>query len=501
MIMKNSVDLLLVLLILGILLTLIQTSQLPADTLTPNQIAKKARDSMVFIVSILPGGNFISSGSGFFVESNKIATNIHVVDSEIPKIKQVGTETWYTIEGVTAFDAKYDLVILQIAEEGIKLPLGDSNAAQVGDPILAIGTPARGNPSPKREIKVGRKNTESEIWHALKGEIIEGEVKEITISGIRTSDKQLIQLEPSLPPGYSGGPVLNCEGKVIGVSIESIENDSGSFSYAIPSSVLEPLLDRSSKDTHPEPLSKWRKRDPIRGYILYTQGYKKYLKDDFDGAATDLRQAIALNSECELSYLWLANTYLDRGVEKYNSQNYNGAIADYTKIINGFPDSPKVIKELIPKWHIAAAYFNRGNAEKVGENSADYDAAIKDYDKALIRLTEYFKGMHDDGLKPDFTDFTDRVYCDRGLTKFLLGKHEEIQGNEGKAHNLYEEAIKDCSEANVRSKDAQSYYYLGLAYEAQRKNHLAHENFTIAKELDPDNFLSWEQEFERYRIR
>lgn len=501
MIMKNSVNLLLVLLILGVLLTLTQTSQLPADTLTSDQIAEKARDSMVFIVSTLPGENFISSGSGFFVESDKIVTNVHVIDSETPKIKQVGTETWYTIEGVTAFDAKYDLVILQIAEEGVKLPLGDSKAAQVGDPVFAIGNPAIGNPSPKREIKVDRKSTESEIWHALKGKIIEGKVKERTISGIRTSDKQLIQLKPSLLPGYSGGPVLNCEGKVIGVSIESIENDSGSFSYAIPSSVLEPLLDRSSMDTHPEPLLKWRKRDPIRAYILYTQGHKKYLKGDFDGAATDLRQAIALNSEFELSYLWLANTYLDRGVEKYNSQNYNGAIADYTKIINGFPDCTKVIKELIPKWHVAAAYFNRGNAGKDRKNGADYDAAIKDYDKALIQLTEYFKGMRDAGLKPDFLDFADRVYCNRGLAKFLLGKHEEIQENERKAHNLYEDAIKDCSEATVRSKDAQSHYYLGLAYEAQRKDHLAHENFTIAKELDPDNFSIWEQEFWKYRIR
>ena len=493
--MKNYRNFLLVLLILGVLLTLIQTSQLPADTLTPNQIAEKARDSMVFIVSIRPDENFISSGSGFFVESDKIVTNVHVIDSETPKIKQVGTETWYTIEGVTAFDAKYDLVILQVAEEGVKLPLGDSNAAQVGDPILAIG-----NPSPKREIKVGRKSTESEIWHALKGEIIEGEIKESTISGIRTSDKQLIQLKTSLLPGYSGGPVLNCEGKVIGVSIES---GGGGFSYASPSSVLEPLLDQS-KGTHPEPLSKWRKKDPVRAYILYTQGNEKYFKKDFDGAVADLQQAIALDPEFELSYLWLALTYLDRGDKKHKSQNYNGAIADYTKIINGFPDCPKVIKELIPKWHLAAAYFNRGNAEKVEENGADYDAAIKDYDKALILFTEYFKGLHDAGLKPEFLDGTNRVYSNRGLAKFRLGKHEEIQGNEGKSrdlYELYEDARKDFSEANEKSKDALSYYYLGLAYEAQRKDHLAHENFTIAKKLDPDNFLIWEQEFERYRIR
>ncbi len=521
--MKNSVALLLVLLILGVLLILTQTSQLPADTLTPDQIAEKAEDSMVFIVSMPPGENFISSGSGFFVESNKIATNVHVVDSETPKIKQVGTKTWYTIKGVIAFDVKSDLVILQIEEEGVKLPLGDSDAAQAGDLILAAGYPG----SAVKEVLKDKIEhlTESERWEVIKRTKVENKSMKGTIDSIRNSDKQF-RLKAALLPGYSGGPVLNSKGEVIGISIEKGKVGDA---YAGPANKLKVLL-KQSEDAHPEPLSQWQRRDPIQAWAWFNRGQLKYIDGDYAGAITAFDQAIRLNSK-------IANYYNSRGLAKYSNDDYKGAIEDYEKAIGLIPDflSPyeglanayidqgnkkhrsenydaaiadftKIIKELrfIPEWYVAAAYFNRGNVRKDRGNSGNYDAAIKDYDNALMRLTAYFKGLRDAGIKPDFanfTDFADRIHLNRGLTKFLLGKDEGLSGNEGKTRNLYEDAIKDYLEANVRSQDAQSYYYLGLAYEAQRKDRLAHENFTIAKELDPDNFLIWEQEFERYRIR
>ena len=521
--MKNYRRFLLVSLILGILLTLTQTSQLPADTLTPDQIAEKARDSTVLIVSMPPGENFISSGSGFFVETDKIVTNIHVVNNETPKIKQVGPEAWYTIKGVIAFDVKSDMVILQIEEEGVKLPLGDSDTAQAGDPILAVGYP---HSTVKEALKDKIEHiTEAERWKVIKRTKVESKNMKGTIGSIRNSDKQL-RLKASLIPGYSGGPVLNSEGEVIGISVEKRKVGDA---YAGAANKLKVLL-KQSEDAHPEPLSQWQRRNPIQAWAWFNRGQLKYMDGDYAEAITAFNQAIRLNSK-------IANYYNSRGLAKYSNGDYKGAIEDYEKAIGLIPDflSPyeglanayidqgdkkhrsgnydaavadftKIIKELrfIPEWNVAAAYFNRGNVRKDRGNGGDYDAAIKDYDKALIRLTAYFKDLGDAGIKPDsanFTDFADRIYLNRGLAKFLLGKHEEIQGNEGKARNLYEDAIKDCWEANVRSKDAQSYYYLGLAYEAQRKDHLAHENFTRAKELDLNNFLIWERKFERYRIR
>ena len=116
----------------------------------------------------------MSIGSGFFVEQDKIVTNVHVLagktkvtaitaqqlETESASIYhraaqavrntilrlfqgnrlQVGKETAiYTIEGVTAFNAENDLALLKVAETGVPLPLGNSEVLQRGEKVYARG--------------------------------------------------------------------------------------------------------------------------------------------------------------------------------------------------------------------------------------------------------------------------------------------------------------------------------------------------------------------------
>ena len=84
-------------------------------------------------------------GSGFFVAEDKIATNIHVVSQTGPLFVTLGSEeTIWKVEEVTAFDAENDLVVLKISDKGIPLALGDSNALQSGEPVVAMGYPGGG---------------------------------------------------------------------------------------------------------------------------------------------------------------------------------------------------------------------------------------------------------------------------------------------------------------------------------------------------------------------
>ncbi len=90
-----------------------------------------------------------------------------------------------------------------------------------------------------------------------------------------------------------------------------------------------------------------------------------------------------------LAYAQTAEDYYNSGLDKYDQQDYKGAIQDHTKAI-----------ELSPK--LAVAYHNRGHAKA---RLKDYRGAIQDFNKAIE-------------LNPNF----DLAYYNRGLAKLLLGQ-------------------------------------------------------------------------------
>ena len=161
-------------------------------------------------------GQPLSLGSGFFLEEDQIATNLHVVEGATRGYaKLVGKETKFNIEGYTAIDEKRDLIILKVTAFGTQaISLGNSDFAQVGETVYAVGNP-RG---------------------------LEGTFSQGIISSIRpVGTDKLIQITAPLSPGSSGGPVLNHRGEVIGVSVLTIR-DGQNLNFAIPSNYLKTLL-------------------------------------------------------------------------------------------------------------------------------------------------------------------------------------------------------------------------------------------------------------------
>lgn len=161
-------------------------------------------------------GQPLSLGSGFFVRTNEIASNLHVVEGAARGYARiVGQSLRYNIEGISAVDPDRDLVILRIAASGAPaLALGRSDAVQVGDSVFAVGNP-----------------------QGLEGTFSQGIVSSIRDVG---ADK-LLQITAPISPGSSGGPVLNNRAEVIGVSVATFRGGQN-LNFAIPSSYLELLL-------------------------------------------------------------------------------------------------------------------------------------------------------------------------------------------------------------------------------------------------------------------
>lgn len=183
---------------------------------TAQEIAKKAFRSTVLLVMEDANGQPLSLGSGFFVRDGEIASNLHVVEGAARGYaKLVGEKTKYDIEGITALDPGRDLVVLKIsAGRSQVLPIGNSDAVQVGEPVYAVGNP-----------------------QGLEGTFSQGIVSSIREVG---TDK-LLQITAPISPGSSGGPVLNGKGEVIGVSVATFRGGQN-LNFAIPSSYLKILI-------------------------------------------------------------------------------------------------------------------------------------------------------------------------------------------------------------------------------------------------------------------
>lgn len=471
--MKTNRQVLLVLLALGFLLSCaLVPQQVVAEILnapTTDVISKKIKNSIVSIE------DEIGIGSGFFVERDKIATNIHIVARPGRVfVKSPDNKTKWTVEGVAAYDVENDLVILKVKEKGVPLPLTDSDAVQSGDFFLAAGFPDE-----KYKVTIA------------------------TVVGNNQNGEKLIRLNSdlfpgnSLGPGYSGGPIINRKGQVVGICTFGSEY----YGYAIPSNVLKALLTRS-KPT--EPLAQWQKRKPIRAYTFYSQGRIKFNEKDYEGMIAAFDKAIQLNPN-------FADFYYKRGFAKYSLGNHEGAIVDFekgfkldtqdrgtveaylilglTKLYRGnyegaIADFDKVIR-LAPKF--VDAYHARAKAKS---QLGNYEGAIVDLDKAIkidpedanlynLRASAKF-GFGQSESKQSKTikachlyeeaieDLTQAINIDpeshsfyggRGMVKYSLGELESAEGNVAKAKKLHEAAINDCTESIQRDENNENAYY------------------------------------------
>ena len=195
--------------------------------LTPQEIYKIAKDSTVHLFLLNAERSVHSTGSGFFVAPNHIATNYHVIEDMLtgePKlvggVKLVGKEDIYAIEDIVDFDKENDLAVAKVREvksTGIDvpaLPLGDSDTVQVGDLIYIMSNPLR-----------------------LEGTFTDGK-----ISNILSEDSgKILQMNATIAQGSSGGPVLNESGKVIGICVAGVGRGLD-INFAIPVNYLKPLV-------------------------------------------------------------------------------------------------------------------------------------------------------------------------------------------------------------------------------------------------------------------
>jgi S1-C subfamily serine protease len=211
-------------------------AELAIETASPGfNAAEIYRDDSPGVVTIRSvfGAAGGAEGSGFVLDPDgEIVTNAHVVTEEEggggrTEAKEVFIEfsNRNVLEAhIVGFDPFADVALLKVEPEGFPLhplELGDDSELEVGEPVAAIGSPF----GETRSLSVGVVSATDRSVKSLTQFQIEG----------------AIQTDASINPGNSGGPLLEGEGKVVGIN-QQIETNSGAndgVGFAVPISAIE----------------------------------------------------------------------------------------------------------------------------------------------------------------------------------------------------------------------------------------------------------------------
>jgi serine protease Do len=183
-------------------------------------------------------------GSGFIIDpSGLIITNFHLIASDesrrgpaLPasdKTTKLADRIWVTMNdgrqfqaSLKGYDEATDIALLQIAPSGKPLPvavLGDSDNVRVGEWVLAVGNP-----------------------YGLDHTVTLGIVSAKGRGDFGGQFDDFLQTDAAINPGNSGGPLVDAQGKIVGINTLVLERTQG-LSFSIPINSLKAILPQLSE--------------------------------------------------------------------------------------------------------------------------------------------------------------------------------------------------------------------------------------------------------------
>src|SRR4051812_6532206 len=217
-------------------------------------IFKNEGQDVVTVISLFGTGSLDSIasgggggvGSGFVLNGEgEIATNAHVVTQGNGQDAQKASEVYVEFADgnrvparIVGQDPNADVALLKIDPKGLTLrplPLGESDSVSVGEPVAAIGSPF----GERQSLSVGVISAIDRDIQSLNGQF--------AIPGA-------FQTDAAINPGNSGGPLVDGDGKVIGINQQIKTNSGGGegVGFAVPVDAVKRSLGalRETGDAH-----------------------------------------------------------------------------------------------------------------------------------------------------------------------------------------------------------------------------------------------------------
>lgn len=428
------------------------------------KLIKQVKPSVVALITYDTSGLRSQQGSGFLVAPGRIATNCHVIDgaSRIEARTSSGKSFW--VNSVLAADYYHDLAILGLDSTN---PLGNSPLSitrilpEEGEQVFVIGSPL---------------GLEATVTNGL-------------VSAVRDMPRfgKLIQITAPVSPGSSGSPVINSQGKVVGIATSQFPVGQN-LNFAVPSErILKLSLDSPktlaefSRDASAEKRSAGF-RLLEEGKSLFRSGYSSFdeLKDE-----------------------------LEKGIPNVEKQRSN------EKAISLFVEATRLVPQMAEGWRILcnACDANRNYAQAIDAckqafrlNPEDVDSQVamansyrglRQYQQAIDVYNEILK------VSPFFLYARDKAHCyeELGLYEKAIETHLQATKLEPRENawlsyeaitKIYLYKVNDPRAAIETSKellrlapeDTEAHYFLGVAYHLDGNRNAALAEYELLKLID-----------------
>ena len=457
-----------------ILLVLLLPLPTQAQDLLP-ELVRRIKPSAVAIETFDSRGEKLSRGSGFFVETDRIVTNRHVLEGAYRAEVHSSTGTVYPVKGVLAVDAEGDIALLKIdapANQIRPLPL-DKTSPQEGESVVVIGNPL-----------------------GLEGSVTNGIVS--AVRDIPTFGR-IIQITAPISSGSSGSPVVNMQGQVIGIATLQITGGQ-SVNFAIPSERISQLQVASIMSLG-DLVANTGRNKRAKAVQFFRDGLSFLSKDDCEKALPYFEKAV--DSDSNYAEAWAQSGFCNEKLGRHAE-----ALEASKKAVNLRPSSESYFNIGLASFYLKqykdAAEAYRQSIKLDPYNAADAHFALglvyRDWNKPDEEIQAYKQAIR---LRPDYTTayerlgsrylkskkFPEAIEVFRQLSALKPGD-AIAPNNMGEAYfelNKLNEAVESFRQAiRLKPDFGKAYYNLGRCLLAMGNRDAALEQYTILTNIDPD---------------
>ena len=445
-----------------------------AQDLLP-ELVRRIKPSAVAIETFDARGEKLSRGSGFFIDTDRVVTNRHVIDNAYRAEVHSYNGSIYQVKGVIAVDAEGDLALLKVdaPPNQVRPLLLDRTSPQEGESVVVIGNP-----------------------FGLEGSVTNGIVS--AVRDIPTFGR-IIQITAPISPGSSGSPVVNMQGQVIGVATLQITGGQ-SVNFAIPSERISQLQSGALLSLSDLVAATGRNKR-AKAVQSFRDGLSFLSKDDCEKALPYFEKAV----EADVNYAeaWAqagfcreklgrhaeaidaskravnlrpsAESFFNIGLANYYLKQYREAVENYRQAIRLDP------------YNAADAYYALGLVYRDWGRPDDeiqaYKQAIRlrsDYTSAYERLgSRYLKSKKYAEAIEVFKQLTALKPGDANAPNSMGEAYLEL-GRFAEAVEAFRQAIR------LKPDFGRAYYNLGRSHLAMGNRDAAVEQYNILQNLDQD---------------
>lgn len=439
------------------------------------ELVRRIKPSAVAIETFDARGEKVSRGSGFFIDTDRIVTNRHVLEGAHRAEVHSSTGAVYQVRAVLAVDAEGDIALLKIdAPAGAIRPLPlVKTTPQEGESIVVIGNPL-----------------------GLEGSVTNGIVS--AVRDIPTFGR-IIQITAPISSGSSGSPVVNMQGQVIGIATLQITGGQ-SVNFAIPSERISQLQATTPMSLSDLIVASGRNKR-ARAVQFFRDGLSFLSKDDCEKALPYFEKAV--ESDSSYADAWAQTGFCNEKLGKHSE-----ALEASKKAVNLRPSAESYFNIGLASFYLkqyrdaADAYRQAIKLDPYNAADAHYALGLvyRDWGRADEEIQAYKQAIR---LRPDYTSAFERLgarymrskkYAEaaetfRQLTALKPGDAIAVNsmGEAFLEMNKLNEALESFRQSiRLKPDYGKAYYNLGKCLLAMGNRDGALQQYNILTNIDAD---------------